>query len=145
MVGSEDGLAINGNAGGNKGHGARGDDDILGGDCSANVDAAWQAVLDSIGIDKLALTDENLDSKGFEGTTKVALDSVSKVGGVAGDLFAFEADVVDLDAESFQMMFVAELADFASGSEECLGRDAATVDAGTTNIMTFDDGDLETL
>jgi hypothetical protein len=87
---------------------------------------------------------EDLYAEAFEAADEaVALfgdDAIS----VVGDGLAIVADVAaEVDAESFEVGFVFELADFAGGGEEGFGGDTAAIDAGTSHFCGFYHGGFE--
>ena len=62
---------------------------------------------------------------------------------MVGDGLALEVDRPQLDAERREVRRVLHLAHAARGGEQGLGGDAAAVDAGASDVVALDDGNLE--
>ena len=76
-------------------------------------------------------------------STPIALDRAREVLRVVGDGLALEVDRPQLDAERREVRRVLHLAHAARGGEQGLGGDAAAVDAGASDVVALDDGNLE--
>ena len=86
---------------------------------------------------------EDVDADRLERPLQVALDRAREVLRVVGDGLALEVDRPQLDAERREVRRVLHLAHAARGGEQGLGGDAAAVDAGASDVVALDDGNLE--
>lgn len=136
-VGGVDGLLVHGDARRDEGDGPRSQNDVLGG-----VNLASGLILDLVGVaseDATALNDLAAQTK--EGVAQVALDVGGQILGVIGNALTVVFDLtIHLDAHRLEVMVVLHITDAARGGKEGLAGDAATVDAGASDVTAGEDG-----
>ena len=140
VVRGEDGLAVDLDARGDEGDGARREDDVLGGD---ELVGAGLLHLVRARIDAGLGNDVHTERR--QRVAEVLLHVARKLLGVRGDGLTVVLDVVHCDAEALEMLRVAHLTYTAGGSEKSLRWYAAAVHASAPNVPSSENGSFETL
>ena len=103
------------------------------------LDFVWVSGQDSTSFDDVA---SESDQTGLE----VALDAAGEVGGVVGNALTVEFDVPGhVDPHGGQVAFVLHLTDASGRGQQSLGGDTTPIDAGSTDVLSGEDGRLEVL